>query len=336
MAQVMEQTQVGKRESLADLIAVAESDKTPYKAMVAKRKRPDQMDHSWQMKGYRVAGHQGVIDGVDATNFNSTPRKRTHCYSQKIWDPVAVSDLAEEAEVAGLGKGEMAAQVADAFVTAGQIIERRCLSSYDTLEQSAPVNGYETRGIFSWLATAAQTTFPVPAEFRPNTDQVYTGTLAAFTEDVLLGLARAAAKRRKGPTTLKGFVGIDLKAKINDFSRYDATVASFTAIRRFNQNADDKAIVNIIDRLVLDTGTIELHPSFFLDTDKTDGSNTAYTDRSGAFIDMEMVGLAYTRLPRVFKLPYAGGGHKAVVDAIFLHMVDNPVGMCAARINAAS
>lgn len=334
MAGVFEQTQVGKRESFADLIAVAESEKTPYQAMLAKRKRPDQMDHSWQMKGYRVAGHTGVIDGVDATNFNSTPRKRTHCYSQKIWDPVSVSDLAEEAEVAGVGKGEMAAQIADAFVTAAQIIERRCLSSYDTLEQAAPTNGYETRGIFSWLQTAAQTTFPVPAEFRPIAAQVYSGTLAAFDETELLALARAAAKRRKGPTTLKGFVGIDLKAKINDFTRYDATVASFTNIRRFNQNADDKQIINIIDRVVLDTGTIELHPSFFLDTAKSDGANTAYTDSSGAFIDMDMVGLAYTRLPRVFKLPYQGGGEKAVVDAIFLHMIDNPVGMFSARINS--
>lgn len=333
MAGVFEQTQVGKRESFADLIAVAESEKTPYQAMLAKRKRPDQMDHSWQMKGYRVAGHRGVIDNVDATQFNSTPRKRTHCYSQKIWDPVAVSDLAEEAEVAGVGKGEMAAQIADAFVTAAQIIERRCLSNYDTIEQAAPANGYETRGIFSWLSTSAQTTFPVPAEFRPNASQVYSGTLAAFDETALLALARAAAKRRKGPTTLKGFVGIDLKAKINDFTRYDATVSSFTNIRRFNQNADDKAIINIIDRVVLDTGTIELHPSFFLVTNADDGANTAYTDSSGAFIDMDMTGLAYTRLPRVFKLPYQGGGEKAVVDAIFLHMLDNPVGMFSALIN---
>lgn len=332
MAQVMEVTQIGKRESFADLIAVAESEKTPYTSMLDKRKRPDQMDHSWQMKGYRVAGHQGVIDGVDATNFNFTPRSRTHCYSQKIWDPVAVSDLAEEAEVAGVKSGEMAAQIADAFVTASQIIERRCLSTYDTIAQNAPANGYETRGIFSWLQTTPQTTFPVPTTFQPNANQIYTGTLANFGETTLLGLARAAAKRRKGPCTVKGFVGIDLKAKINDFTRYDATVAGVTNVRRFNQNAEDKAVVNIIDRVVLDTGTIELHPSFFLATNSVDGSNSANTDLSGAFIDMEMVGLAYTRLPRVFKLPYGGGGWKAVVDAIFLHMVDNPVGMFSALI----
>jgi hypothetical protein len=332
MAQLTEKNQIGKRESFADLIAVAEIEKTPYVAMLSKRKRPDQMDHSWQMKGYRKAGHGGVVDGVDASNFNTTPRKRVHCFSQKIWDPVAVSDLAEESEVAGVKKGEMAAQVTDAFVTAGQIIERRCLSGNDTVEENAPAQAYETRGIFSWLDNDAQTTFPVPEEFRPNANQIYTGTLADFSETTLLGLGGAAAKRRKGPTTLKGIVGFDLKNKISNFTRYDNTVASHTNVRRFNQSADDKAIVNVIDRLVLDSGTIELHVSFFLKTAVADGEDTANTHLSGVFIDMEMVGLAYSRLPRVFKLPYGGGGHKAVVDAIFLHQVDNPSGMFSADI----
>jgi hypothetical protein len=332
--QLTEANQIGKRESFADLIAVAEVESTPYTAMLEKRKKPDQMDHSWQMKGYRVAGHRGVVDGVDATNFSYTPRKRTHCYAQKIWDPVAVSDLADEAEVAGVKNGEMAAQIADAFVTASQIIERRCLSRSDTLAESAPAQAYETRGIMSWLSPTAQTTFPVPDDFRPNSSQLYSSTLAAFKESSLLTLGRAAFKRRKGPITLKGIVGVDLKAAVSDFTRYDDTVGSKTNVRRFNQSADDKAVVNVIDRLVCDTGTIELHVSSFLATDADTGADSAYTHSSGVFVDMDMAGLAYTRLPRVFKLPYAGGGQKAVVDAIFLHMVDNPVGMFMAEINS--
>lgn len=331
MPQVMEETQVGKRESLADLIAVAESAKTPYSSMLAKRKKPDQMDHSWQMKGYRVAGHGGVIDGVDANKFNSTPRSRTHCYAQKIWDPVAVSDLAEEATVAGV-KSEMASQVEDSFIVAAQIIERRCLSANDTQVEQAPTNAYETRGAFSWLSPTAQGTFPVPDNFRPNAQQLYNGSLAGFGENELIAMANAAAKRRKGPATMDGFLGIDLKQKINDFTRYDET-SSELSIRRFNQDANDKQVINVIDRLVLDSGVIRLHPSFFLYTNSADGSNSAYTDKSGVFIDMNMTGLAYTRLPRVFPLPYLGGGTKKVVDAIFLHMVDNPVGMFSATIN---
>lgn len=228
----------------------------------------------------------------------------------------------------------MAAQIADAFVTASQIIERRCLSNNDTQAENAPTQAYETRGAFSWLSPTAQATFPVPVEFRPDPLQLYSSTLALFNETALMALGRSAYKKRKGPTTLKGIVGIDLKSSISNFSRYDDTVGSKTNVRRFNMSADDGAVVNVIDRLVLDSGTVELHTSSFLYTNAADGSDSAYTHLSGVFMDMDMAGLAYTRLPRVFKLPYAGGGQKAVVDAIFLHMVDNPVGMYSATINS--
>jgi hypothetical protein len=39
-------------------------------------------------------------------------------------------------------------------------------------------------------------------------------------------------------------------------------------------------------------------------------------------------------MPRVVKLPYMGGGQKAIVDAIFLHMMDNVLGMIAINCNA--
>lgn len=334
MAQMTEQDQVAKRESLADLIAVAESDKTPYSSMLQKRKRPDQMDHSWQMKAYRVVGHGGVMDGKDATDFNFTPTERVHCYSQKSWDGVGVSDLAGESENAGKKGGEMASQVTDAIVVVKQIIERRCLSNNDTQKQAAPATPYETRGAFSWLSPNAQGTFPVPDQFRPGTDQLYSGTLAAFDENALMALGRAAYKKRKGPTTLDGFLGIDLKAKHSDFSRYSAEVSGKVSIGRFNQKADDKALINVIDRMVLDTGTIRLHANSFLHTDAATGEDTAFTHSSGVYIDMEMAALAYTRLPRVFPLQYAGGGNKKVVDTIFLHQLDNPVGMFSARINS--
>lgn len=334
MAQMTEQDQVAKRESLADLIAVAESDKTPYKSMIEKRKGPDQMDHSWQVKAYRVVGHGGVMDGKDATDFNFTPTERVHCYAQKSWDGVGVSDLAGETVNAGKKGGEMASQVTDALVVVGQIIERRCLSASDTQKQAAPKTPYETRGAFSWLSPTAQATFAVPETFRPNSDQLYSGTLANFSENSLLALARAAYKRRKGPATLDGFLGIDLKAKHSDFTRYSDEIADQVPIRRFNQDADSKALINVIDRVVLDTGTIRLHASSHLYTDPATGADTDYTHRSGVYLDMEMAGLAYTRLPRVFPLQYAGGGNKKVVDTVFLHQIDNPVGMFSATINS--
>lgn len=334
MAQALERTQVGKRESLADLIAVAESDKTPYLSMVDKRKKPGNVVASWQVKNYPDDGHGGVRDGVDANDFKTNPRVLLQGVTQKLWFNPAVSDFAEESVVAGVSKGEMAAQVADALKALARKAEKRLLSNNDCALEAQPTTANETRGIFSWLATTAQAQYPVPDAFRPNSGQIYSGTLANFNEAALVNLGKAAYKRRKGPANLTGIVGVDLKSAISTFSRYDDTVANKTNIRRFNMAGDDKALLTIIDRVVLDTGSIDLMLSSFLYTNAADGADTAFTHNSGAFVDMDMAGIAYTRLPRVKELPYAGGGYKAIVDMMLVHMLDNPMGMFSATINS--
>ena len=128
---------------------------------------------------------------------------------------------------------------------------------------------------------------------------------------------------------MHAFLGINLKAKFTDFSKYTDNVANETPVGRFNQDADSKALVRSIDKLVLDTGVVHLHPTTFLWTNAVDGTDSVQTHNSGLVVDMDMCGLAYTRMPRVVKIPYLGGGQKAVVDAIFLHMADNVVGMMA-------
>ena len=335
--QAVESTQVGKREALADTIANIEADSTQFTSMAAKRKKPGNVEQSWQLKAYRRKGHRGVRDGVDAKNFTNNGRDRISAIGQKTWDPRAVSDFAEESNVAGLKSGELAEQTADAMVTVKQTIERRALSFEDCKRETEDDqnSANETRGMFNWLDSAAQALHPVPDKFRPGADQVYTGALAGLKESVLKGLARAAWKRRLGNSVkMKGFVGIDMKAQISEFTRYDDTVADKVAVRTFKQDADSKALINVIDRLVFDTGTIDLFASAHIMTDPDTGEDTAYTHKSGIFVDMDMIGLSYTRMPRAFPIEYKGGGYKVIVDAIFTWLYDNPGGGFSARCNS--
>lgn len=337
MPQAMEHNQTGRREALADLIANVESDATPFTSLLDKRKKPGKVVQDWQVKGYKRKGHKGVRDGQDATNFDYNGRDLIHAVSQKFWDPRGVSDFAEESNVAGAKSGELAEQIADAYVTIKQTQERRFLSHEECKLQDAndPNGANETRGVFKWVDTAQQALYPVPEKFRPNADQLYTGTLAAFKESTIKGLARAAWKRRLGNSVkLKLVMGIDAKATVSEFTRYDDTVANKEAVRVFNQDAKDRAIIEIIDRIVLDTGTLDLLASAHIMTDADTGEDTLYTHSSFVAVDMEMMGAAYTRMPRQFKLPYAGGGHKVVIDSIAMLMVDNPVGCFSGRINS--
>lgn len=334
MPQLLETNQVGVRESLADLIAVVESDACPYTSMLEKRKKPINVVHDWQVKSYPDVGHAGVPDGKAATDFNYNPRQRLHGVVQKFWQNPAVSDFSEEVEVAGAPQGEMEEQVADALVILKRKMEKRFLSANDQTLESQPGTANETRGIFSWLSPTAQTTYPVPDGYRPVAAQLYSGTLANFSEASLIALAAAAWKNRKKKIRMAGIVGIELKNQIATFTKYDPTPANTTAIRRFNQSGDDKALISVIDRVVLDSCEIDLHLSAFLYTTSADGLPSAYTDKSGAFIDPDMVALHYMRLPRVKPLPYDGSGYKAICDAMALHVVDNALGMFSAAINS--
>jgi hypothetical protein len=144
---------------------------------------------------------------------------------------------------------------------------------------------------------------------------------------------RIEDRRLGNAEVLDGFAGIYLTSKISDFTvRDDSATSSSVPVLTFNQSAESKALINVIDVLQLDTGKIRMHPSAHIMTDPDTGDFTANSHRSGIFLDMDMVGLAYTRMPRAFKLPYQGGGEKVVVDAIITLQADNPVGGFSARI----
>lgn len=333
MPQLLESNQVGVRESLADLIAIVESESTPYTSMLEKRKKPINVIHDWQVKAYPDVGFRGVPDGTPATNFNYNPRQRLHGVVQKFWHNPAVSDFSEEVEVAGAPQGEMEEQVADALVMLARKMEKRFLSSQDQNQEGAPNTANETRGIFSWLSNTAQTTFPVPDGFRPAAAQFYSGTLANWNEAALIAAASAAYKNRKKKIRMAGILGVDHKTQVTAFTKYDPTPGT-TPIRRFNQDAEEQKLISVIDKLVLDTCEIDLHISSFLACDPDTGASTAYTDKSGVYLDMDMAALHYMRLPRTKPLPYDGSGYKAICDAMALHVIDNPLGMFAAYINS--
>jgi hypothetical protein len=338
MAQAMEFELVGKPEFWTDVVSNVESDATPLTSLLDKRKRPLEVLANWQVQGYKRKGHRGVRDGQDANNFGYNGRERLKGVTQKAWDPRGVSDFSEEVDVKGIPSGELAAQMTDAMVTIKQIVERRLSSNEESAVQDEddPNGANETRGFFKWLDTAAQTHEPVPEKFRPLAAQLYTGTLANFTESVLENLVIAAWKRRLGNSvSVKFFLGIELDKQISDFTVRDSGfTGGVLPVRTFMQDGESKQVIKVVKRLVFSAGTVDLIPTAHLMTDAATGEDTDYTHKSGMGLDMDKVGVAWMRLPRVYKLAYQGGGYKAVADAMFMGQFDNPVGCFSARINS--
>lgn len=329
--QAFEETIAGKRQSLANTIANVESTSCPYTSMLAKRAKPTNQPHTWQAEVYPAAAHEPIEDGKDVENFDSTPRYPVQAYSQKFWRNPAVSDFADEAEIAGAqGGSEMARQKAIAMIVLKRQMECRFLSAEDTYLSGKK---YSTRGIFSWISNAAQTNNAVPEQVRNAAAQEYASTLALFTEATFATMCASAFIARKGPATYDAILGIYLKQKFTEFTSYQPTVANFTAVRQFTRPGESNKFVNTIDFLKTDTGEYRLHASSFLRT-TTAGATVTGSHLSGVVIDMDMAALLYTRLPRLKELENKGGGPRALCDAIALHQIDNPIAMMKMTIDS--
>jgi len=330
--QAFEDNLIGKRQSLANTIANVESPSCPYTSMLQKRAKPTNQPHNWQAEIYPDADFDAVEDGKDVSEFDTVPRYPITCYSQKLWRNPAVSDFGDEAEIAGApGGSEMARQKAIALVILKRKNEALFLSAQDTLLSGKK---YYTRGLFSWISNTAQTNNPVPATVRTPAAQVYSSTLALFTEASFSTMCASSYIQRKGPMTMDAFLGIYLKQKFTEFTSYQPTVANFTAVRQFTRPGEANKFINTIDFLKTDTGEYRLHASSFLRKTAATGADSAGTHLSGAVVDMNMVALLYTRLPRLKELENKGGGPRAMCDSIVLHQVDSPIAMMKMEIDS--
>lgn len=328
--------QVGVPESWADVIANVDAGNTRFTSMLKKDKKPANTLDNWQSKKYKGPSHKPVLDGQDVEQYeNVQNRKKIQGRVQKIWRNPKTSDFADHVnQVAGLSGNEHDDQIATALVLVKRGIEARNLSDADSQEDNGSDEGSGTRGIFRWAQNGAQTDLPVPEEFRTPDDSIYTGALADFdVENDWRAISRSMAKQRKGAGMCHGFVGIELQSKFVDSTIYTPDKASFTAVRQYKGDVSSKELNYMVEVVKDEGGTVVLHPSYFLYHD-VDGEETANTHKSGVFVDMDMVALAYNRMPRVLPQENKGGGDRSIVDAIFCLRCYNPLGIGAAKIPA--
>lgn len=282
---------------------------------------------------YKRRGYTGVRDGVDATTYDSQNPDVLVCRPHKVWDNVQVSDFADESTTSSVAKRQhLADQSAKALVRLKHIMESACCGDQEAQVENGTVPN-ETRGIMNWITPGTHAVDNFDAKYRPSAAQIYTADdLSGLTEDVIIAQAAAAFKaRRGGVTKLDMFAGIELKGKISSFNRYQPSVAGYSGTRKL-EIGQGEALDFTMDRLVLDTCTIDIHPTAFNMLAKADGSETQYTHLSGFAVDMDMHALNFIRAPRVLPQENKGGGKRAIVDGIFQLRVANPLSSMAWKV----
>jgi hypothetical protein len=327
MASTAELTQVGKREDVADVIAVADAKGTPFKTAIRKGKPLRSTFAEWQMDAYDSPKTDGTLDGEDVSSYEDAAenRERIGVYVQELRRTPKVNQMAEEiSDVAGLndadpqgvrGSTEFARAKAKKMVEIGRDIESVLLSANETQTQSGS-NPYKTRGLGKWILDTAQAVHPVPSAFRTPSASIYTSAIATFDEDDLRGLLQSRWEQTGSADDLMLFCGAGVKNRVTDFERYEPTVSGYANVRTFNSDTAKK-ITSSVDIYAGDYGTVTVVLDNYVPT-----ANTGY------IVDMRDVELRTKGNPSYRDLPDLGGGPRGLIRAVIALCMGNPLNHC--------
>ena len=327
MAELLPSLQVGAREDLADLIAIADQKATPLVSAARKSTAPTNPLFSWLVDGYAAVDRSGVLSNEDATSFSNPAAHRERLYGriQKLWRKPKVSDIAESvSDVAGLGiKREMANAVSRSLKEIARDLEATFCSDQDSQAESG-ANPFKTRGLGSWISSSAQSDSgtAVPAAYRTPSASISTATIADTTESVIQGLLQSVYQQTGKSKTFTLLCGPTLKRRFTEMTQVQFGTSNPAAvIRTFNADLSENKLEYKVDVFSGDFGEIMLVPSLYIRTDVSDAASL----RSGFLLDMDGIHLRYNRRPRYTPLPDLGGGPRGVIDTIAALQVDNPL-----------
>lgn len=323
MASLLERTQVGKREDLADIIALVDSHDCAVTSAAKKGSKPGNTLMQWQADSYDTPSTAGAVDGVDLTSsdYNNPGANRAilQNYIQVFQKAFRVSPLAlEVSNVAGL-KDELSAGIAKTIIEVKRGIEKTILSSNDCQADDG-TNPYLTRGLGSWVSTSGGSTLQVPSAFRTPSDSIETTATTSNLVDTDVQNVLASIYAQTG--SIKTYMcplGRTLKRAFTD--RLTGTRAvtdasnnlAATQVRTFSPQSGKKVTISC-DIFEGDFGTCSLVPS-----------NWTESQTDGFVLDMSGIELRYSSLPEVKELPDAGGGPVRLVRAVAALCVHNPL-----------
>jgi hypothetical protein len=322
-----EAAQVGKRQELADWIWNIEAQATPFLSWLASGPRPKQMLAQWQAEVLPAAPSTSVPDGTAATSPRNVPRYLLQGYGHFFRQQYKVSTLADLTNVAGLGTNEIGHQRLHAMKLLKRQIEQQALSEDETAADNG-TTGYTMRGVFKWLQNGEQAVLPVPSAIRPPSAVAYTGAFASWAEANFVAQMAAAHGAKKEPLSLTGFVGLDLKAQIDEWTIVypTASTTSQPLVQYVQQGVNTRE--RMVDTIRLSTGTVDLVLAYFMAYTTSTGAAGTYSAKSGVFLDKKAWDLCWMKAPANTNLPLDGSGIAGYIDAVGIVRCKSPLGQC--------
>ena len=333
MPAMNEAAQVGKRQEIADQIFNIEADATPMLSSLKTGKMPNQMLATWVGEVFPDVASTGVLDGTAATTPTRVDRYLLQGAAQHFRREWGVSTLAQLTNTAGVNRDEAGHQAMLALLLLKRMIEQQLGSADDAAVENGSTP-WTSRGVFSWLSASAQTNLAVPASLRPAAGCNLTTAMASVTENILRGAFEAAFAAKRSYLNLRGFVGYDLRAAIDDLTNVYPAASTSSQPRTIYRVERNDSFELSVDKIRFSVGEASLITTTFLGVDTSTGAASAYTPKSGVFIDPKQWELAYLQKPALTTLPPDGSGKKGYADAVAILKCLNPLGQISLYSNS--
>lgn len=323
----------GKREELADLIALVDAKDTPFTSMAKKGSKPGNTLFRWQADRLPTPKTTGTVDGTDVTTYENYVKDGATVYRAELSNyiqifrrSVRVSPLTQDISTVAGVRDELANNVAKGI----QAIKRDMEATFCGTQSAQLDNGtnaYLTRGLDKWLKPSGSidTVLPYDTQFAtPADNRNTTATTATMTEthvqDVLTGIYTQTGQYRDFDL----LCGSALKRAFTNLAYTTSQgtgTAPMTAIRTLNRESDSQSYISSVDVFEGDFGKLRLHPSHFLQVASGVGKTTC-----GYVIPFDQVEIRYGgNVAGVTALPNAGGGEARMIEAVAGLCVYNPL-----------
>lgn len=339
----------GKREDLADLIALVDAKDTPFTSMAPKGSKPGNTLFRWQVDSLpnAVASQAGVVDGTDVDPNGATIqnfvkdgssgtqyRYELSNHIQEFRKAVRVSPLTLDIAVTAGVKDELANNVAKGITMLKRDMEKTFCSNNLPKADDGASQGYASRGLDSWIRPVATTGgvfandnyLTIPAAFRTPAASVAgnatatvesTATVSSLTEITVQDILTSIYSQTGQFRSYDGLVGPNLKRAFTNlvYTARSDTAASQQTVRTFNRDASASSYISSIDVFEGDFGQIRLHPSLFLKN-----------NFCGYILPIEHTEIRYGgSVAGVKELTDNGGGPARLINAIASVCVKNPL-----------
>lgn len=320
---------IGVPQDLANFITLSDEHDTPLVKRFAKNGKGEikQRLTEYQVDAYEAPDRSNMPEGQDWSVFSS-PNNRGLLKARvdRFDETGSVSILAEDVDKANGVSSEIARMITQKLVRLGRAVEG-AIGSDQAAYEGDQVTQDRTQGMGLWIQSGTTSQlYPTPESVRPNSAQIYTGNKADFHEDALQTLLQRAWRSTGRKDTMVGFVGPELKNRVNKMPLYiPGSVSTTHTSQVTNRNQGDKTFTRVVDRFAGDYGAVDLEISNWL-AHANFGGTSGKSDWRGYFVHPEMWDWTWHTMPTAERLSFEGGNYKFGIYAFGRLRCLNPIG----------